>query len=132
MTYRCGRSTTCLGIIIILINLTGCGYDPENPVCNTKVNPEGFPKTACALLERIETRELADYESITNAFARLYGEKPPLLDNDGWHKVISRLGARSQYFGDQEAERGISGITPAGQILLLVKAVFIFYYTQTR
>lgn len=107
MFNRSRKSITYLGIIIILVNLAGCGYNPEKPVYDTKANPEGFPQTACALLERIESRRLTDFESITNAFARLYGENPSLLDNDGWHKVISRLGAKFRYFGDQESEKGI-------------------------
>lgn len=115
MLYRCERSIACLGIIIILlVVLAGCGYKPEKPVYDTKANPEDFPQTACALLERIESRRLTDFESITNAFARLYGENPSLLDNDDWHKVISRLGAKFQYFGDQEAEKGIEHYRRAG------------------
>jgi len=107
MFNRSRKSITCLGIIIILVNLAGCGYNPEKPVYDTNANPEDFPQVACDLLERIESRRLTDFESITNAFARLYGETPSLLDNDGWHKVISRLGVKFQYFGDQEAEKGI-------------------------
>lgn len=107
MACRFEKSVTFLAVIIFLVNLSGCGYDPEKPTYDTKRNPKGFPEMACDLLERIESRRLANFESITNAFARLYGEYPSLLDNTEWHKVISRLGTRFQYLGDQEAGKGV-------------------------
>ncbi len=100
-------------IILSVILLSGCGYDPSNPPYDTKINPEGFPDDALVLLDQIESNSLKTLEDITLGFADIYTENSDLLDNTKWHAVIDILGLRLNRKGDIALEMGVMGYTAA-------------------
>ncbi len=93
----------CMGVLLAV----GCGYDPRDPAYDTAENPQSFPDDACRLLDRIEAGQLASFDLITEAFARLYTEHSDLFENEQWRQVINRLGGKFAHRADQLLERGI-------------------------
>ncbi len=110
--------------MLILVSLcvllaAGCGYDPRDPVYDTAENPQSFPDDACRLLDRIEAGQLASFDLITEAFARLYTERSDLLENEQWRRVINRLGGKFAYRADQLLERGVDYYSQAAGLYAL-------------
>jgi hypothetical protein len=104
-----------LGILLVTLGLTGCGYNPDSPVYDTAGNPDGFPAPAVKLIEAIQTGQLSSFESLVGAFGDLYTASPELLDDYRWRKVIERLGVQFRLKADKGAETGISGYRLAAQ-----------------
>jgi hypothetical protein len=109
--------------IIILIAatalLSGCGYNPDQPVYDYTLNPDGFPLAALAVLKGIDTDSLAGYSAITDAFGQLYSVLPELLDNPDWQQVIQRVGARFRYKADKVASQGFARYSEAAALYTL-------------
>ena len=105
------------GIICLLA--ISCGYDPDRPVYDTTLNPDGFPSDALAVLTAIESDSLSGYTAITDAFGQLYSARPELLDNADWQGVIQRLGASFRYKADRLAAKGLSHYTQAAGLYTL-------------
>jgi hypothetical protein len=106
-------------LVIVSLIAIGCGTSPDKPSYDTKQNPLFFPSTALTLIDRIESGTLLSLDSITTAFASLYTEHPDLLDNENWRGVVSALGSKFRYHGDQLADRGFEHYNTAyGQFLL--------------
>lgn len=99
-----GRVALCL---LGLVCLSGCSYDPSDPAYDTAANPKGFPVKAIALLDGIESGELARYEQITDAFGDLYTTHPVLLGDPDWSEIIERLGPRLEYRADLLVQDGL-------------------------
>jgi len=112
-------SSRYFGVILAVILLVGCGYNPEKPVYDTAKNPDNFPRLALALLDNIESDQLTSFEQISGAFGELYTEHSELLDNDDWKRVIDRLGARFAYKADQLLKDGLSNYTRAAGYYVL-------------
>ena len=110
-----GKTTLCVLIALSLLTIAGCGYNPEQPVYDTKANPDNFPPEALTLLNGIESGSLNSLMSIATAFGELYTNQPEMLDNQNWHKVIERLGAKFKWFGDNNRDKGLESFTTAGE-----------------
>ena len=101
--------TWAIGAICLVcaLCLSGCSYDSSDPVYDTVANPKGFPVKAIALLDGIESGELAGYEQITEAFGDLYTTHPVLLGDPDWTEIIERLGPRLEYRADLLIQDGL-------------------------
>ncbi len=98
---------TYLIILTVLIFLLGCGYNPEDPVYDTKKNPNNFPKQAVLLLDEIDRGHLSHPNSIIEAFSNLYLSEQSLLENNQWKEIISTLGLKFRYRADLFVKNGI-------------------------
>lgn len=110
------RTTFVQSILILallILPLTGCGYNPDKPVYDTKANPDNFPQASLTLLDNVESGHLDDYSTISEAFGELYMNHPDLLDNDKWQKVINTLGIKFRYKAEQMAAKGVEYYTRA-------------------
>lgn len=74
-------NSTFLWAGISVLILSGCGYDPKDPVYDTVANPDSYPPAALSLLGDIESGELVSIDSISSRFADLYSSESDLLDN---------------------------------------------------
>ncbi|MBD3258046.1 hypothetical protein GF377_06400 [candidate division GN15 bacterium] len=106
-------------LIVLLAALAGCGYNPDEPVYDTKANPDNFPPLALNMLDRIETGELNTLDGISFVFAELYTSHPDLLDNPQWGKVIQRLGSKFRHLADQRREAGLAQYARAAELYTL-------------
>jgi hypothetical protein len=112
------KQMSCVFAIVSLIAVS-CGTSPDKPSYDTKANPLFFPSAALSLIDRVESGTLLSLDSVTEAFASLYTEQPDLLDNENWRGVVSALGSKFRYHGDQLAGRGFEHYNTAyGQFLL--------------
>ena len=41
-------------ILLAIFLLAACGYDPEQPIYDTKANPENFPELALTLIDMFD------------------------------------------------------------------------------
>lgn len=98
---------------------SGCGYNPDQPVYDYTLNPDGYPPTALTVLKGIESDSLDGYVAITDAFGQLYSDHPELLDNSDWQLLIQRLGARFRYKADKLASQGFSQYSAAAAMYTL-------------
>ncbi len=96
-----------LSIFAVGLLVSGCGYDPREPVYDTKVNPKGFPQKAIDMLDGIEAGRLKTYDGITDSFAGIYMAHPGLLGSKDWEQVVRRLGARLVYRADRLVSDGL-------------------------
>jgi hypothetical protein len=108
-----------VGAGLLLLTLAGCGYNPDKPVYDTTLNPDGFPQDAVAVLYEIEVDSLSGYAAITDAFGTLYSAQPELLDNKDWQIVIHRLGASFRYKADKLVAQGFSNYSTAAGLYTL-------------
>ncbi len=102
--------------IIILISflfITGCGYNPENPVYDTIKNPDNFPKAALELVNSIEQGKFNNTNEIIDLFSNLYLTEQTLLDNKAWKEVVATLGIKFRYQADQMVKEGVSSYSKA-------------------
>lgn len=109
----------CLVAIVFLLILTGCGYDPKQPVYDTAANPDQFAPAACELIDQIESGRFSEYEAIAEGFGQLYSRLPSLLDNAAWQLVVSRLGLKFRHQADSLALLGSEHFAKAGGLYAL-------------
>jgi len=100
-------------LALLTLPLTGCGYNPDKPVYDTKANPDNFPQASLTLLDNVESGLLNDYSTISEAFGELYMNNPNLLDNDKWQNVINTLGIKFRFKAEQMVEKGVEYYTRA-------------------
>jgi hypothetical protein len=105
--------------ILAVALLSGCGYNPKDPVYDTANNPQGFPRAAVRLLDRIEDGTLKTLDDISEAFGDLYTEHSELLDNEQWKELIDRLGRRLNYRAEQILNRGVTQYKAAADYFTL-------------
>lgn len=86
----------------------GCGYNPEDPVYDTKSNPENFPPAAINIIEGVQQGRLNDFETVADAFGTLYDQHLELLDNTAWHEVVTKLGVKFKLTADSLADIGLA------------------------
>ncbi len=96
-----------------------CGYDPNQPVYDYTLNPDGFPEAALLVLRGVESDSVAGYQQIIGAFGNLYSAQPQLLDNPDWQVIIQRLGAKLRYKADNLALVGLSKYSDAADLYTL-------------
>jgi hypothetical protein len=108
-----------LGAGVISFLLSACGYDPNRPVYDTTLNPDGFPVEALTVLKYIHADTTADYSAITGAFGNLYASRPDLLENRDWQAVIQKVGALFRYRADRLVSIGPSRYTRAAELYTL-------------
>jgi hypothetical protein len=94
-------------LVTLIIIVSGCGLNSEEPVYDTASNPDGFPAMAISLLENIESGELRGFDAIAGGFGDLYTEHTDLLDSEPWRAVVDRLGSKFGYIADTLREQGI-------------------------
>lgn len=97
----------------------GCGYDPNKPVYDYTLNPDGFPEPALTVLKGVESDSVAGYQQIIGAFGALYSAQPQLLDNPDWQVIIQKLGAKLRYKADNLALAGLSKYSDAADLYTL-------------
>lgn len=95
-------------LLIVLICLSGCGFNADEPVYDTAANPEGFPPLAVSMLEQIESGQLQGFDAIAGGFGELYTENTELLDSEPWRAVIDRLGLKFGRTADSLRGEGIA------------------------
>jgi hypothetical protein len=117
--HLCQSRFVLLWAGVICLLALSCGYDPDRPVYDTTLNPDGFSSDALAVLTAIESDSLSGYAAITDAFGKLYSARPELLDNIDWQSVIQRLGASFRYKADRLASQGLSHYTRAAELYTL-------------
>ena len=100
-------------IIAVLFFILGCGYNPKDPVYDTKNNPNNFPKQAILLLDKIDQVGLSQPDSIIEAFSNLYLSEQSLLENNQWKEIVSTLGLKFRYCADLLVEDGIEKYSQA-------------------
>lgn len=98
---------------------TSCGYDPNQPVYDYTLNPDGFPPAALRVLRGVEADSIDGYQGIISAFGTLYSEQPALLDNPDWQAVIQKLGAKFRYKADNLVLLGPGKYADAGDLYTL-------------
>jgi hypothetical protein len=106
-------------LTVALVLLSGCGYDPNQPVYDYTLNPDGFPPEAISVIKGVDTDSIVGYSAITLAFGQLYSARPDLLDNPDWQIVIQRLGARFRYKADNLTLQGFSQYSSAADLYTL-------------
>ena len=93
-------------VLLLVIIVVGCGYNPDKPVYDTAKNPDKFPDAAVSLISEIEAGKLENYDQLTERFADLYTTHPDLLDNEPWKEIIDRLGAKFRYQAEEFVKKG--------------------------
>jgi len=104
-----------LPLFIVLIFLSGCGFNSEEPVYDTANNPDGFPQMAVAMLEQIDSGQLRGFDAIAGGFGDLYTEHTDLLDSEPWRAVIDRLGSKFSVVADSLRNEGIQSYRVAAE-----------------
>lgn len=108
-----------IAAVLLLFVLTGCGYNPEDAVYDVAANDKKFQEPVLKLLDRIETEQLVDADSIIEEFSDLYLQNQELLDNKAWKKVVDRLGVKFRYLGDRQVDKGIENYRRAAGYYML-------------
>ncbi len=106
-------------LLIIVIEVAGCGGDKDTSVYDTQANPYGFPTQACELIDGIESGQLVSYDVITESFGRLYLENQELLENNHWKEIIEKLGKKFEQRADEMIAAGISSYSQAAGFYML-------------
>lgn len=115
------RHTVLRSVLALCFSLLclSCGYDPNQPVYDYTLNPDGFPSEALSVLKAVEVDSIGGYQGIIDAFGTLYSGHPALLDNPDWQTVIQRLGAKFRYKADNLVLMGASRYSDAADLYTL-------------
>jgi hypothetical protein len=106
---------TCVSLFVLLLALSGCGYDPDEPAYDTAKNPDQFPPAAVSMVDRLQSGDLNRMSAIAEAFGDLYTNHSDLLDNRKWLDVIERLGAKFGYRAGQLRDSGVQFYSQAAE-----------------
>lgn len=100
------RIRAALACLVLALIISGCGFNPDNKVYDTKANPDNFPKDALVLLDGIDDGSLSSYDGITTVFGELYVNHSDLLDNRRWQDVVTKLGLKFRLKADSLVKQG--------------------------
>jgi hypothetical protein len=106
-------------IVCLALLCASCGYDPNQPVYDYTLNPDGFPAEALNVLKAVEVDSVSGFQGIILAFGSLYTSQPGLLDNADWQAIIQRLGAKLRYKADNLVLMGPGQYSNAAELYTL-------------